>query len=108
MRISDWSSDVCSSDLEFVVDDEQHVIKVPESAKSVGVLAEPMSIVQKAIDEANIIQSVRLPLPAHTDTPWVSGKKVLVAGIGAIGLLAVVALRLRGAEILGVDGQRVV
>src|SRR3546814_16742562 len=75
MRISDWSSDVCSSDLEFVVDDEQHVIKVPESAKSVGVLAEPMSIVQKAIDEANIIQSVRLPLPAHTDTPWVSGKK---------------------------------
>ena len=88
---------------EFVVDDEQYVIKVPESAKSVGVLAEPMSIVQKAIDEANSIQSVRLPLPAHTDTPWVSGKKVLVAGIGAIGLLAVVALRLRGAEVIGVD-----
>src|SRR5690606_1633274 len=88
---------------EFVVDDEQYVIKVPESARSVGVLAEPMSIVQNAIDEANSIQSVRLPLPAHTDTPWVSGKKVLVAGIGAIGLLAVVALRLRGAEVIGVD-----
>ena len=88
---------------EFVVDDEQHVVKVPESAKSVGVLAEPMSIVQKAIDEANIIQSARLPLPAHIDTPWVSGKKVVVAGIGAIGLLAVVALRLRGAEVIGVD-----
>lgn len=88
---------------EFVVDDEQYLIKVPESARSVGVLAEPMSVVQKAIDEANNIQSARLPLPAHTDTSWVTGKKVLVAGVGAIGLLSVVALRLRGAEVIGVD-----
>lgn len=85
---------------EFVVDDEQFVIKVPEQVRTVGVLAEPMSVVQKAIAEAINIQTVRLPVV--TDS-WIAGKRVLVAGIGAIGLLAVVALRLRGAEVIGID-----
>lgn len=85
---------------EFVVDKEQYVIKVPESAKSVGVLAEPMSVVQKAIDEAFKIQSARL-FAGNDD--WIRGKKAVVAGIGAIGILGVIALRLRGAEVIGID-----
>ncbi|RVT98425.1 alcohol dehydrogenase [Mucilaginibacter limnophilus] len=86
---------------EFVVDDAQYVIKVPESASSIGVLAEPMSVAQKAIDEAIKIQLARLGKIA--DEEWMAGKKVIVAGIGAIGLLAALALRLRGAEVTGVD-----
>lgn len=86
---------------EFVVDEEQYVIKVPENASSVGVLAEPMSVAQKAIDEALKLQMARLPKIAEED--WFKGRKVVVAGIGAIGILATVALRLRGAEVTGID-----
>lgn len=86
----------------FVVDNEQYVIKVPESVKTVGVLAEPMSIVQKAISEALTVQSARLPL-LNTDDSWIKGKKTVVAGIGAIGILAAIALNLRGAEVIGID-----
>ncbi len=86
---------------EFVVDDEQYVVKVPESMRSIGVLAEPMSVAEKAIDEALSIQASRL-LEAVKDS-WMSGKKALVAGMGAIGILAAVALRLRGAEVVGLD-----
>lgn len=85
---------------EYVVDDERFVIKVPETAREIGVLAEPMSVVQKAIMEAVAIQSARL---AFTDESWLAGKKAVVAGIGAIGLLAVIALRLRGVEVIGID-----
>ncbi len=84
---------------EYVVDSEQYVVKLPEGLVSIGVLAEPMSIVEKAIDEAVLIQTSRLP--GVTDTSeWLKGRGVLVAGIGPIGLLASFALRLRGANVM--------
>jgi threonine dehydrogenase-like Zn-dependent dehydrogenase len=86
---------------EYVVDDEQYLVKVPESMKSVGVLAEPMSVAEKAIDEALSIQTSRLPEVLKGE--WIPGRKALVAGLGAIGILAAVALRLRGAEVIGLD-----
>ncbi|HEY1024617.1 MAG TPA: glucose 1-dehydrogenase [Sphingobacteriaceae bacterium] len=86
---------------EFVVDDEQYIVKVPESARSVGILAEPMSVAEKAIDEALKIQAGRIP--GSADQPWITGKKAVIAGIGAIGILCAVALRLRGAEVIGID-----
>lgn len=86
---------------EYVVDHEQFVVKVPVSIQSVGVLTEPMSVAEKAIDEALKIQSVRLP-EVEYDT-WMKGRRALVAGVGAIGLLAAFALRLRGAEVTGLD-----
>jgi threonine dehydrogenase-like Zn-dependent dehydrogenase len=87
---------------EFVVDREQYVVKVPESISDIGVLTEPMSVAAKAIDEAMIIQAARLK---DFDNPadWFKGKKTLVAGIGPIGLMAAFALRLKGAEVLGLD-----
>jgi len=84
---------------QFVVDDEAFVIRVPDVARSVGVLAEPMSIVQKAVTESIRIQSARLPL----DESWISGSTAVVAGIGAIGMLAVITLRLRGVKVIGMD-----
>ena len=86
---------------EYVVDHEQFIVKVPVSIKSVGVLTEPMSVAEKAIDEALIIQSNRLPEIKYDD--WLKGRRALVAGVGAIGLLAAFALRLRGAEVVGLD-----
>lgn len=87
---------------EYVVDREQYVVKVPPELKSVGVLSEPLSVAEKAIDEAVRLQSARLPdAPATPD--WLHGRRCLVAGLGPIGLLAALALRLRGAEVHGLD-----
>lgn len=85
---------------EYVVDSEQNVVKIPEAMASVGVLAEPMSVVEKAIDEAIRIQVARLP-DAGDAQGWIRGRRVLVAGIGPIGLLAAFALHLRGADVMG-------
>jgi threonine dehydrogenase-like Zn-dependent dehydrogenase len=87
---------------EYVVDSERYVVKVPEEIASIGVLCEPMSIAQKAIDEALLIQTARLP-DAKLKEQWFAGKRVLVAGLGPVGLLAVFALRLRDANVLGLD-----
>lgn len=87
---------------EFVVDKEQYLVPVPAEMKDVGVLTEPMSVAAKAIDEAALIQRARLG-GFEQDANWYAGKRALVAGIGPIGLLAAFALRLRGAEVYGMD-----
>jgi threonine dehydrogenase-like Zn-dependent dehydrogenase len=87
---------------EYVVDKEQYLVPVPEEIKEFGVLTEPMSVAAKAIDEALNIQYARLKNIIKTED-WLKGKRVLVAGIGAIGLLAAFALRLKGAEVIGMD-----
>ncbi len=87
---------------EYVVDKEQYVVKVPNSLVTVGVLGEPMSVAEKAIDEAVRIQLSRLP-DATDAASWLRGRRTLVAGLGPIGLLAAFILRLRGAEVLGLD-----
>jgi len=87
---------------EYVVDREQDVVRVPPELKSVGVLTEPLSVAEKAIDETVRLQSARLPdAPATPD--WLQDRRCLVVGLGPIGLLAAVALRLRGAEVYGLD-----
>ena len=87
---------------EFVVDKEKYLIKVPKEIKGVGVLTEPMSVAAKAIDEAMIMQAARLK-DFDREENWLKGKRALIAGIGAIGLMAAFALRLRGAEVIGMD-----
>jgi threonine dehydrogenase-like Zn-dependent dehydrogenase len=86
---------------EFVVDSEEFIIPVPSAISDIGVLTEPMSVVEKAIDESFILQSSRLP--GISSDNWLKGRKALVAGIGPIGLLACFILKLRGAEIYGLD-----
>lgn len=86
---------------EYVVDYEEFLVKIPDHIADLGVLTEPMSVSAKAIDEAQKIQAARLP--GINARNWLEGKKVLVAGLGAIGLLAAFSLKLRGAEIYGLD-----
>jgi threonine dehydrogenase-like Zn-dependent dehydrogenase len=85
---------------QFVVDEEKYAIKVDPALGSLGVLAEPMSVVQKAIDEVSSVQKSRLP---YLGEQWLKGKKALIAGLGPIGLLAALTLRLRGASVIGLD-----
>jgi threonine dehydrogenase-like Zn-dependent dehydrogenase len=72
---------------ELVVEREENIIRVPPSLEPVGVLCEPLSVAEKAIDEAVRIQGARLP-DAAAAGDWLSGRRCLVAGLGPIGLLA--------------------
>lgn len=87
---------------ELVVDQLQYFVKVPKDQVPLGVLSEPTSVAEKAIDEALAVQVARIPGSTRPEK-WLEGKQVLVAGLGPIGLLAAVALRLRGATVLGLD-----
>ncbi len=75
---------------EYVVDTPEYIIRVPENLKDVGVLMEPMSVAQKAIEQAYRIQQ-RLRV-------W-NPKRAAVMGAGTLGLLATLVLRLRGLDV---------
>jgi threonine dehydrogenase-like Zn-dependent dehydrogenase len=85
---------------EYVVEKEQYAVRVPEPLEKIGVLCEPLSVAEKAVDEAVRVQAARLP---DAGADWISGRHCLVAGLGPIGLLAALVLRLRGAEVYGLD-----
>ncbi len=87
---------------EFVVDKEEYAVRVPAELATVGVLIEPLTIVEKAIDESTRLQIARSPEAAITPD-WIFGRRCLVAGLGPVGLLAAMAFRLRGAEVYGLD-----
>ena len=87
---------------ELVVDSERYAVRVPPELEDTGVLTEPLSVAEKAVDEAVRIQTSRLPGSAARPY-WLHGRRCLVAGLGPIGLLAAVSLRLRGAAVYGLD-----
>ena len=87
---------------EFVVDTEQYLVPVPAELQPVGVLCEPLSVVAKAIHEAGHLQMARLP-DAPTLLAWPQGRRCLISGLGPVGLLAAMVLRLHGAEVVGID-----
>jgi threonine dehydrogenase-like Zn-dependent dehydrogenase len=75
---------------EYYVDDADFIVKVPAGLKDVGVLLEPMTVVEKGIAQAYEIQR-RLRV-------W-KPRRAAVMGAGTIGLLAALALRLRGLDV---------
>ena len=76
---------------EYYVDDAEFIVKIPRGLKDVGVLLEPMTVVQKGITQAYEIQR-RLKV-------W-KPKRAAVMGAGTIGLLATLVLRLRGIDVV--------
>ena len=76
---------------EYYVDNADFIVKVPRGLKEVGVLLEPMTVVQKGITQAYEIQR-RLRV-------W-QPKRAAVLGAGTIGLMATLVLRLRGIEVV--------
>jgi glucose 1-dehydrogenase len=89
-------------DCEFVVDQASYLVRLPPDLSGIGVLTEPMSVAEKAIDAALRIQIGRMP-SVRDPAAWLRGRRVLVAGLGPVGLLAAFALRLRGANVIGMD-----
>ena len=87
---------------ECVVDKEQYVVHVPAELEPVGVLTEPLSVSEKAVHEAVLLQTSRRP-DALITPDWIHGRRCLVAGLGPIGLLAAMILRLHNAEVYGLD-----
>jgi threonine dehydrogenase-like Zn-dependent dehydrogenase len=75
---------------ESYVDDASFLVPVPSSLAGLGVLLEPLSIVEKGLHQADEIQRrLRIWRPTRS----------AVIGAGSIGLLATLILRLRGAEV---------
>ena len=75
---------------EFYVEDAEFLIKIPRGLKDVGVLLEPMTVVQKGVAQAFEIQR-RLRV-------W-KPKRAAVMGAGTIGLLATLVFKLKGMEV---------
>jgi threonine dehydrogenase-like Zn-dependent dehydrogenase len=75
---------------EYVVDDEAYLLKVPRVLADVAVLAEPLTVVTKAANQAHAI-SDRL---AYEPGP----QRGLVLGAGPIGLLGAMVLVADGFE----------
>ena len=75
---------------ERYVDDAGFIVGVPAAMGEVGVLLEPMSIVEKGIEQAYEIQRrLKVWRPA----------RAAVVGAGTLGLLATLLLRLRGLDV---------
>ncbi len=75
---------------ERYVDDTEFIVGVPAALNEIGVLLEPISIVEKGIEQAYEIQRrLKVWRPA----------RAAVAGAGTLGLLATLALRLRGLDV---------
>jgi threonine dehydrogenase-like Zn-dependent dehydrogenase len=75
---------------EAYVDDAAFLVPVPPNLAGVGVLLEPLSIVEKGLHQADEIQRrLRIWRP----------RRAAVIGAGSIGLLATLVLRLRGVAV---------
>jgi len=77
---------------EFYAESADFLVKIPPAIRDVAVLLEPLSIIEKGLKQASDIQE-RLKI-------W-RPKTAAVLGTGSVGLLTVLALRLRGYEVHG-------
>src|SRR5438034_1863860 len=75
---------------EYFVDEEEYIVRVPKGLKHLHVLMEPMSCAAKAVHQAFEAQR-RMKV-------W-RPQRAFVMGVGQIGLLTALILRLRGIEV---------
>jgi threonine dehydrogenase-like Zn-dependent dehydrogenase len=85
---------------EQYVDSPEYLVAVPEELRSVAVMLEPMSVAEKAIVEGQRSLDRKEPTPGYPPT---RPPTALVAGTGAIGILASLILRLRGYTVSAID-----
>jgi threonine dehydrogenase-like Zn-dependent dehydrogenase len=76
---------------EEIVADARYLVSVPDTLEPVAILTEPLSCITKSLRQADQVQA-RLDL-------W-EPRRALVTGAGTIGLLATLALRLRGLDVV--------
>jgi glucose 1-dehydrogenase len=87
---------------EEYVDAPEYLVRVPTSLKPHAVLLEPLSVVEKAVSMGQLVLDRKEPTPGdpRTTTPT-----ALVAGTGAVGMLAAFLLRVRGYDVTSIDRQ---
>lgn len=84
---------------KYFVDEEKWLLKIPKKYAKYGVFIEPLSIVEKGIQQIRHIQA-RMPWtcnhPQHnfSKDQWGKCKTALVIGAGPLGFLATILLRL--------------
>ncbi len=83
------------------IEPEDRLLKIDPAMADVAVLTEPMSVPEKACNEALILQQARLGETAWVDTP----PRVLVTGMGPIAFCGLLACLIRGwpATMYGLD-----
>lgn len=74
------------------LDRPEHVLKVAPRLRDVAVLAEPLAVSEKAVNEALVVQQARIGPRHWSDVP----PRVLVTGQGPIAFTAVLASIARG------------
>ncbi len=74
------------------IEPEERLLKIDPTMADVAVLTEPMSVPEKACNEALILQQARLGSSAWVDTP----PRVLVTGMGPIAFCGLLACLVRG------------
>ena len=85
---------------EQYVEVPEYLVRVPPALERVAVLLEPLSVVEKAVFQGQRVLDRKEPTPGE---PKVGAPSALVAGTGAIGMLAAFVLRVRGYDVLAVD-----
>lgn len=75
---------------EYAITDSGFVVKLPESLSDIGILLEPLTIVEKGEVQTFNLQKQRMK--------W-NPRKALVLGAGPVGLLATAILKLRGLDV---------
>jgi threonine dehydrogenase-like Zn-dependent dehydrogenase len=78
---------------EQFVEEPERLVRVPAHLESTGILTEPLSVVEKALQQATLIQ--------RRIEGW-QPKTALIIGAGPIGLLGTLLLRARGMQTLTV------
>lgn len=81
---------------EFYVESADFLVKIPPKIAEIAVLLEPLSIIEKGLKQAEDIQK-RLDI-------W-QPKTAAVLGTGNVGLLTIMALRMRGFQVHGFGKQ---
>ena len=82
---------------ELIVDDEKYMNVVPSALRELGVLAEPLTIAEKALRQVDEVQR-RLPwvCPHELGKPAGYCHRAVVLGAGPVGLLGAMALAATG------------
>jgi len=88
-----WSEHGFSAPLWL--DKPQHLFRVPAEIADIAVLAEPMAVSEKGINEATLLQQARLGDDVWSRDP----PRVLVTGMGPIGFTAAIACLVRGWDV---------
>jgi len=86
---------------KYSVEEQDRVLKLPRKVAKYGILVEPLSIAEKAVEQVRLVQSRIPPSCGHSSHGWDKDhwgecKTALVIGAGTLGCLTAALLRMNG------------